>query len=105
MNRMNPAAGRTLVAAFERSSKRVGVFCEEHGVSYAVLKYWRGRIAELDACTNSGTFVQVAALPKAVGEASESNAAVVAILPNNVRIAFRHGSDVNTSVIEALAQC
>ncbi len=105
MNRMNPAAGRALVAAFERSSKRVGVFCEERGVSYAVLKYWRGRIAELDERTDNRAFVQVATLPDAGGTASEAYAAVVAILPNNVRLAFRQSGDVDAALIEALAQC
>lgn len=101
MTHMNPTAGRALIAAFERSSKRVMKFCEDQGVSYAVLKYWRNRIAELDEQQSSG-FVQVETKQS---PDQESNAAAMAILPNGVRIAFQKSHDVTIGVIEALARC
>ena len=103
MKPMNPKAGRALVAAFERSSKRVGAFCEERGVSYAVLKYWRNRIAELDD-QPSHAFVQIEATAEPRIN-QELPAAAVLILPNQTRIAFQKSSDVTPSLIEALSRC
>ena len=109
MNRMNPTAGRALVTAYERSSKRVGAFCKERGVTYAVLKYWRGRLADLDAQTKeSDAFVQVAVSPQAdtaIDTDLHNNTAAIVVLPNNVRIAFHHSSDITVDVIKALATC
>ncbi len=105
MKPMNPKAGRALVTAFERSTKRVGVFCEERGVSYAVLKYWRNRIAELDD-QQSHAFVQVESTPTTSTPGNqELPAAAVVILPNQTRIAFQQSSDVTPTLIEALSRC
>lgn len=107
MKQMNPAAGRALVAAFELRTGRVMEFCETQGVSYATLKYWRTRIAELDAQDGEAdttqplsSFVQVTA-----SSVATSTAAVVVILPNQVRFIFQHSCDVHTALVEALAQC
>lgn len=108
MKPMNPKAGRALVTAFERSTKRVGAFCEERGVSYAVLKYWRNRIAELDD-QQSHAFVQIESTATTTSTSTLGNqelpAAAVVILPNQTRIAFQQSSDVTPSLIEALSRC
>ena len=110
MKRMDPAAGRTLVAAYQRSSKRMNAFCEERGVSYAVLKYWHNRLEEIDEkAKDQSTFVQIAtpasAPSRSHSEIPELNAAAIVVLPNNVRIAFRQSTDVTIDVIKALTQC
>ncbi len=114
MKQMNPAAGRALVDAFECRTGRVMEFCETQGVSYAVLKYWRNRIAELDTLNaepstapSERSFVQVT-VPSATmqhAHAVVDTAAVVVILPNHVRFVFQHSRDVHSDIIEALAQC
>ena len=103
MRQMNPTTGRALVSAFERSDKRVMHFCEVQGISYAVLKYWRNRIAEIDQQKKTA-FVKVEVPPKERPIGNVEVAAMV-ILPNQARIAFQNSSDLTPQLIEAFARC
>jgi len=100
MKQLNPTTGRALVDAFTQSDLSVKQFCVEQGVSYAVLKYWRSRIAELDA-EQAGAFVQV----ETSGSVDPSSAAAVVVLPNGVRLAFQQSVAVTPALIAALSQC
>ena len=102
MKQLNATTGRALVDAFEQRSVSVKQFCEAQGISYAVLKYWRSRIAELDA-QDVGSFVQIEAASPT--PADVSRAAAVAILPNGVRIAFEQSGDVTATIVAALSRC
>lgn len=42
------SAGQALIAEFEQSGLKPGVFCAKKNISYHILKYWRDRCDELN---------------------------------------------------------
>jgi hypothetical protein len=92
----------------EQALSDVGImaFCRDHGVSYARLKYWRGRLATLrETSSVHAGFVEVVPPSLKRSNILQGNSGVVIRVSSGCQIEVSRGFDVAVlrAVVEALA--